>query len=216
MAETIVTIPCARFNLEGSLGLPDRLSGAVPGVVVCHPHPLYGGDMGNSVVIAVCGALLDRGIATLRFNFRGAGGSGGSFDGGIGERDDARAALAFLAEREEVDPERIGLAGYSFGATVAASVAAGDPRVKALVAVSLPTSNLAALSLARCHAPKLFVVGDGDPYASAPDLQRLAESALPAEVRVVEGADHFWQGDEWEMARDVALFFDKAFPLPEG
>ncbi len=195
MAETMVTIPCARFNLEGSLGLPDRLSSAVPGVVVCHPHPLYGGDMSNSVVIAVCGALLDS---------------------GIGERDDARASLAFLAEREEVDPERIGLAGYSFGATVAATVASGDPRVKVLVAISLPTSNLAALSLARCHAPKLFVVGDGDPYASAPDLQRLAESALPAEVRVVEGADHFWQGDEWEMARDVALFFDKALPLPQG
>lgn len=215
MSETPVSIPCGRISLEGSLGLPDRASGAVPGVVVCHPHPLYGGDMNNNVVVALCGALLDRGIATLRFNFRGTGGSGGAFDGGIGEREDARAALSALGEAEGVDPARLGLAGYSFGAGVAASVAAGDDRVRALAAISVPPSHVAASSLALCKAPKLFVTGDSDPYVAVPALRALVGRLSPAQLLVVPGADHFWQGADLEMARDVAIFFDKAFPLPQ-
>lgn len=212
MAETYVAIPCGQINLEGSLGIPDRASGAVPGVVVCHPHPLYGGDMNNNVIIAVCRALLDRGIATLRFNFRGTGGSGGAFDGGIGEREDAEAALTLLEKTEEVDSERLGIAGYSFGAGVATSVAAVDSRVKALVAISSPSSHVDAQSLTRCKAPKLFVTGDSDPYVPVPALQALVSRLPAAQIRVVEGADHFWQSAELDMAQDVALFFDKAFP----
>src|SRR5262245_48015227 len=92
------------------------------GLVVCHPHPLYGGDMDNPVVIRAAEVAREVGVATLRFNFRGTGASGGVHDRGIGEQDDARAAIATL--RARLGPDRpVGLSGYSFGAWVSARVA---------------------------------------------------------------------------------------------
>ena len=90
-----IAFPCGEISLEGVLHLPDG-EGTFPGVVVCHPHPLYGGDMENNVVITICQAMVARSVAALRFNFRGAGGSGGQFGGGVKERDDVTAALDYL------------------------------------------------------------------------------------------------------------------------
>ena len=81
------------LSLEALLAVPDT-PGA--GVVICHPHPLYGGDMDNPVVVRVQEVCAGLGVATLRFNFRGVGGSGGAHAGGIGEQDDTRAALEAL------------------------------------------------------------------------------------------------------------------------
>ncbi|RLJ02607.1 MAG: alpha/beta hydrolase, partial [Candidatus Aenigmatarchaeota archaeon] len=85
------------------------------GAVVTHPHPLYGGDMHNNVVETVVQAYREKGYATLRFNFRGVGRSTGSYDEGIGEQEDVRAALAYLTGTGKTS---IDLAGYSFGAWV--------------------------------------------------------------------------------------------------
>lgn len=109
-----VTLQAGGLLLEGCLELPQG-TGPVPGVVLCHPHPLYGGDMENNVIVAVGRALVRSGLAALRFNFRGVGRSQGEFAGGVGEQEDARAALSFLATRPEIDPARLGIAGYSFG-----------------------------------------------------------------------------------------------------
>ena len=88
--EQPVTIPFAPGrSLEGALTLPDRCPA---GVVLCHPHPRYGGDMDSLVVVAAAEACAGQGLATLRFNFRGVGGSGGAWDEGRGEQDDVRAA----------------------------------------------------------------------------------------------------------------------------
>ena len=105
-------------SLEGDLYLPNS-DVKLPGVVVCHPHPMMGGDMYNNVVSAMCKSLFDLGIVSLRFNFRGVGDSAGTHDKGIGELSDAKAAVTFLSALPEVDEERIGLAGYSFGAGIA-------------------------------------------------------------------------------------------------
>ena len=91
-----VRFPCGQLTLEGVLHEVESPS-PVPAVVICHPHPLYGGDMDNNVVVAVAMGLARDGIAALRFNFRGTGDSDGAFGGGIGEREDVSAALAFLA-----------------------------------------------------------------------------------------------------------------------
>ncbi len=107
-----------------------------PAVVVCHPHPLYGGDMYNNVVSVICQALAQESIATLRFNFRGVGRSEGNHEEGVGEQDDVVAALDFLQSSDGVDKGRLGLAGYSFGTRVVMPVALRDSRVRAVALVS--------------------------------------------------------------------------------
>ena len=81
-----VVFPCNEIQLEGILLLPEG-NGPFPTVIVCHPHPLYGGDMDNNVVTSVCNALGRSSIASLRFNFRGVGNSSGSYSEGLGEQD---------------------------------------------------------------------------------------------------------------------------------
>lgn len=95
-------------------GLLEEHSGE-KGVVVTHPHPLYGGDMYNHVVEAVCQAYQEREYSCLRFNFRGVGLSEGEYDKGIGEQDDVMAALDYLSA---LGQNEIDLVGYSFGAWV--------------------------------------------------------------------------------------------------
>lgn len=89
--------------LEAVLDLPSTEVTHLAGVVVCHPHPLYGGDMDNYVVSALCRGLVEQGIAALRFNFRGVGRSTGTYGEGKGEIEDARSALTYLASRPEID-----------------------------------------------------------------------------------------------------------------
>src|SRR6185503_20378065 len=91
-----VEIPVAHGRLEGILR---EASSAVAAAIVCHPHPKGGGTMNNNVVYRAAKALVDGGVATLRFNFRGVGASTGSHAHGVGEEDDARAALDWLAAR---------------------------------------------------------------------------------------------------------------------
>ena len=210
-AERPVRFQAGGLWLEGRLHVPSARTPAA-GLVICHPHPLYGGDMGNNVVDAVCRALWRADLATLRFNFRGVGGSQGQFDDGRGEQDDARAALACLAGQNGVDPQRLGLAGYSFGAVIALQVSASDPpsntMIGALCAISPPT-NARLLEAGRWGPqPKLIAVGDADPYANLLDLERWAAGLTPpADLRSFEEVDHFWLGAEEELGSIVAGFF---------
>src|SRR5207249_1044048 len=106
--EQRVRFPSGAASLEGRLSIP---AAAARAAVVCHPHPQYGGEMDNSIVIATAGALRRRGIATLRFNFRGVGRSEGRYGQGIGELEDAIAAVERL--RDELPNVTIALGGYS-------------------------------------------------------------------------------------------------------
>ncbi|OGO50792.1 MAG: hypothetical protein A2148_03685 [Chloroflexi bacterium RBG_16_68_14] len=197
-----LTFPCGDLTLEGAVYLPE--STPAPGVVVCHPHPLYGGDMENNVVLAACRALAGRGFAALRFNFRGVGRSDGAFDQGQGERDDVRAALAYLGALPEVDEQRMGLAGYSFGAMMAAEVASAALRALALVSPPIAHSDLRV----DWGCPALLLGGEQDPIAPADRLRALAE-ARGVELRIISGADHFWWGFEEELGGTLADFFQR-------
>jgi alpha/beta superfamily hydrolase len=119
-----IDLPVAHGALEAILK-----ESATPfaAVVVCHPHPVHGGTMNNNVVYRVAKALTDAGASVLRFNFRGVGRSTGAYDNGVGEEDDARAALDFLAERAPGIP--LWMAGFSFGARVGLTVGDADARV---------------------------------------------------------------------------------------
>ena len=169
--------------------------------------------MSNGVVVALCHAMAERHIATLRFNFRGVGKSQGEYSGGPGEEEDAIAALGVLIAHPRVDPARIGLAGYSFGARIAMAVAPRDARVKALAAVSAIARTLEdSASLAAFPGPKFFIMGDHDRFFAGEDLARLVNGLPePKEFRVVPNIDHFWFGSETLAGDAVAEFFAAAF-----
>jgi alpha/beta superfamily hydrolase len=189
--ERPATIPAGPGRgLEAAISLP---AGAHLGVVVCHPHPLYGGDMDNPVVTTVARACAEAGLATVRFNFRGVGDSAGAWDEGRGEQQDVRAALAHLRALLP-STASVALAGYSFGAAMAAAVAdTGEPLAGlALVAPPLamrPWQPSAALAVA---GPLLVIAGDGDQYCPGPELASLRAALPQATVTVIDGADHFF------------------------
>jgi len=184
------------LRLEALLALPESPKA---GLVICHPHPLYGGDMDNPVVVRVAEIAQALDMATLRFNFRGVGASGGIHAGGIGEKDDVAAALAALCGRLPAESP-IGLAGYSFGAWVAARVAAAMPALPALALLAPPLGMYDLDFLGHAPAHTLLASGSRDQYCPVEALERLG-TRLGAKAEIIEGAEHF--------------FFGKLFPLSE-
>jgi alpha/beta superfamily hydrolase len=203
-----VTFPCGDLNLEGELSIAE---GATRAAVVCHPHPQYGGDMDNPVVLAVAGALRDTGHTTLRFNFRGVGASSGSYGNGVGEAEDLRAAVRFLCTRTAM--QHVTLAGYSFGAMVTLQAGPTIPETDRLIAVAPPLSFFSLACVAAWTYDKLFIVGDHDQYCSVADLARqLASVAEPKSQRIVTGADHFFAGHEAALSEAVRSFTQPVRP----
>jgi hypothetical protein len=205
LTEVPLSIDSGALKLEAVLHLPDATP-PLPAVVVCHPHPRYGGDMDNNVVGAIVRGVLAEGMAALAFNFRGVGRSEGAFDGGHGERDDLRAAIVAARARPEIDADRLGLAGYSFGAAMA--LACAGPGVRAMVFVGLPAGMAAEVAFAALEGEALFLSGDNDAFSTAESLKKIAaplgERAL---VEIVAGVDHFWFCQESRVAATVGRFF---------
>jgi alpha/beta superfamily hydrolase len=196
MGQEPIAFTSAGLSLEGIFAAPQGTPVGA-GLVICHPHPLYGGDMHNNVVRALAEAFIAAGYAVLRFNFRGVGRSTGSYDGGFGEQDDARAALSWLATQAAARVDRVVLAGYSFGARVALAVAATDPRLRGLIAVAPPILRAETPRPTSFRGPKIFISGEADPYAP-PEALSLWLDGLPEPKRLVilRGADHFFLGQE--------------------
>ena len=118
-----------RLQFSGAAGAIEALRdspapGAAPRgtAVIAHPHPLFGGTMDNKVVQTLARACVACGFTALRFNFRGVGQSAGSFDEGVGETEDALAALDY-ARKEVGEALPVALAGFSFGSYVQTRVA---------------------------------------------------------------------------------------------
>jgi hypothetical protein len=170
------------------------------GFVVCHPHPLYGGDMDNPVVIRVAEVAQAAGYAALRFNFRGAGASEGVHDKGRGEQEDVRAAMAALATHLPAG-SRVGVMGYSFGAAMAARASRPSVPEAPLGLIAPPLGMYDFDFLQTSPGRLLLVAGTADSYCPVEALHRLA-AISSAEERIVEGADHF--------------FFGKLYPLGEA
>jgi len=200
-----LTIAGRGVELEAVLREPDeqRLRGAV---VVCHPHPLYGGTMDNKVVFRSAKAALSAGWAALRFNFRGVGKSTGTYDHGEGEKDDVRSALDLLAERYPEHP--LALMGFSFGARVGLEIGVTDPRVSALVGLGLPLRMHDFDFLATNEKPTLLLSGALDEYCPPDKLEALARRLPPSTtVRTIDGADHFFSADLDPVQSYVSRFF---------
>lgn len=173
--------------------------------VVCHPHPLFGGTMHNKVVYRIAKAFFDSGFATLRFNFRGAGRSEGKHDEGRGEQNDLRSMIRFIEEK--YTGAEIWLAGFSFGAAVLLRAGCPNPLIGALIAVGTPVSKYDFASEAICDKPRLFVQGGQDEFGSVADLEKLMAALNgPVQMKVIEGAGHFFEGHLDELSRVVSAF----------
>jgi alpha/beta superfamily hydrolase len=201
-------IPVSHGQLEAVLKEPDSpLRGAA---VVCHPHPLFGGTMHTKAVYRAGQALNEAGLAVLRFNFRGVGASTGSHDDGVGEREDARAALDWLEARYPGLPLLAG--GFSFGSLVALSVGAFDARVVALLGLGLPLMRDQRYDfafLAGVAKPVLVVQGEQDEFGSGEHVERVI-SPLGSHITVVRvpGSDHYFTDRVEELRSAVRGYFE--------
>lgn len=187
--------PAGRLEAILNVGAPDAPFAAL----LCHPHPIFGGNLHNKVVYHAMKALNDPewglGWPVLRFNFRGMGRSQGSHDG-ESEAGDVLAAMDWL-ERELRLP--LAVAGFSFGAAMALRACSHRLRhnVQALIPIGLPTevSDLAYnyFFLRNLTLPKLFLSGDHDQFAPKDQLAEVvAATAKPKRLVLVRDADHFF------------------------
>lgn len=161
--------------------------------VLSHPHPRFGGTMHNKVVFRAAKAFERLGYPSLRYNFRGVGRSRGAFADGVGEAEDARAALDWMASEHRDLP--LVHCGFSFGNSVGTPVAAAHPRVDRLVCLGTATAGFPFERLADVSLPKLFVQGAHDEHGPLDELRAgLARVARPWRLVVVEDADHFFAG----------------------
>ena len=171
-------------------------------VVLAHPHTDYGGTMHTKVVYQAAKALSRIGCAVLRFNFRGAGASAGAFSHGTGEMDDFRAALDFMHDRYH--GARLWAAGMSFGAWVALTVGAADPRVSTLIGIAPPLARYDFEPVARSATPKFFIQGERDELCPLKEMREFyARSAEPKELVVIDAANHLFDGKVSQVAEAI-------------
>jgi uncharacterized protein len=164
---------------------------------------LFGGTMHNKVVHRVARALRNSGYVVLRFNFRGVGKSEGRHDLGVGEIEDARAALDWLRSRYPGLPYT--LAGFSFGSRVILSLGCGLPDAARLIALGFPAKRDPVGVLAHCTVPKVFIQSTHDEYGPPPEMEAFyAQVAEPKRLIWVEAQDHFFAGGLDELERQVA------------
>jgi alpha/beta superfamily hydrolase len=168
-------------------------------VVVAHPHTEYGGTMHTKAVYQAAKALARIGCAVLRFNFRGAGTSDGSFSNGPGEMEDFGAALDFV--RDRYPAAAVWAGGMSFGAWVAMTVGADDDRVSALIGIAPPVNRYDFEKVAQSEKPKFFIHGERDELCPLKDVREFyARAREPKELVVIDAADHLFDGKVSEVA----------------
>ena len=198
----VVTADGHRLEAELAVAADERA-----GMVLCHPHPQYGGTMRSIVISALFEALPPTGVTCLRFNFRGVEGSDGFYDDGRGERADAQAAVEALADRLPA-PTPLVLAGWSFGADIALSTL--DPRLAAWLAVAPPFHFVDdPAPAAGDERPKLLALAEHDEVRAPGDVQALVARWRSTEVVVVPGASHFFVGRTARLVELAGAFVDR-------
>lgn len=182
-------IPAAHGRLEAILKEP---TGAAKGAaLVAHPHPLGGGTMHNKVVYRAAAGLVEAGLVTLRFNFRGVGSSTGTHDEGRGEQDDVRTALNYLSENYR--GEEITFAGFSFGSRFGLETVLNDDRVPRLISIGTPAEKYDYSFLEACQKPILFIHGDQDDIAPLGPAQEIYDRlTCEKEMIIFENCGHFF------------------------
>src|SRR5271157_368611 len=203
---TSVFVPSSEIELEAEYFLPDSNKLPQIAVILCHPHPVMGGTMANSVVSALFGEFVTRDIPVIRFNFRGAGRSGGEYDNGIGEVEDVAAVIAEFAKIS--GSGQMFVAGYSFGAAMGGAAAAETAEVVGYAAIAMPFKMFPHHARRMdCPKPKLFLIGTQDDFTPlAVFYEKIKLLSDPVETSEIEGADHFFSIGSREVAKKTADF----------
>jgi alpha/beta superfamily hydrolase len=194
MARKIETLllPGPAGNLEALLEEPEDQAPR-EAVLVCHPHPQHGGTMHNKVVYRIARGIRSTGAVVLRFNYRGVNLSEGVYDHGVGEREDARAALAFLRARYPNLPYSI--AGFSFGSRIALRLGCELGDAHRIVAVGFPTVYADHSEVGQCPVRRAFIQSTHDQFGPVPALQAYFDTLPePKSLHWVESGDHFFAG----------------------
>lgn len=202
-------IPASHGHLEAIVKEP---RGSRRGIgVVCHPHPLGGGTMHNKVVFRAAAGLLDAGLLTIKFNFRGVGGSSGVHNEIVGGREDVTDVLNYV--ESEYPGEDITLAGFSFGSRTGLEVGLDDRNVKRLISIGTPVDKYGDYDfLIGLRKPILFIHGDRDEFGSietlAPLIDRIAATA-ETELVIFENCGHFFDEHLNELRDTVRTWTEK-------
>ncbi len=178
-------------------------------VLICHPHPEYGGNMYNNVVSGVFNKLIESNISCLRFNFRGVGRSTGNHSEGSGELSDVIACINFLINEKK--HESIIICGYSYGAAIGCSAINHSNKVIGYISISFPWDFMGKKfkKLSQSIKPKLFIQGNRDTTALYENFEtHYSLYHDPKKKKIIDGADHFYRGYEEEVALEVLKFYN--------
>jgi len=185
-------LPGSAGRLEALLEEPEE-GAPREAALVCHPHPRHGGTMHNKVVYRIARGLRRRGLAVLRFNYRGVNLSEGSYAHGEGEREDARVALDYLRGRYPELPYT--LAVFSFGSRIVLQLGCAQAGARRVIAVGFPTVYKDREYLDGCTVPRIFVQSTRDEFGPVEELKAFVETLPePKQVILVEAGDHFFAG----------------------
>jgi len=177
-------------KLEALLEEPDDQP-AREAALICHPHPQHGGTMHNKVVYRIARGMRRAGAVALRFNYRGVNRSEGGYDGGIGEIEDARAALAYLRTRYPQLP--FSLAGFSFGSRIILKLGCSVPEASRLIPVGFPAALENGAGPDACNVPRYFIQSTHDQFGPVEAMQAYFENLIgPKQLIWVEAGDHFF------------------------
>jgi alpha/beta superfamily hydrolase len=185
-------IPASHGHLEAIIKEP---KGEPRGAgLVCHPHPLGGGTMHNKVVFRAAAGLVDAGLTTIRFNFRGVGASTGEHNEIEGGREDVADVLNYIAEH--YPGQDLTLAGFSFGSRTALEVGYDDSRIARLISIGTPVDKYGDYKfLIGVKKPILFVHGDRDEFGAIDNVRKLVDEVgkhTDATLVVFENCGHFF------------------------
>lgn len=189
----LTTLSTGTSELESLLETPNQVK-RPPCVILCHPHPQYGGNMFDGLINQISSYLLSNEIATLRFNQRGVGMSSGESGDGTNEMIDTEAVVKLISSNPKIDGSRLGIIGYSFGAWMALESSLRTNLIKSLVSIACPQNKFAQYGTVQITQPKLLILGDRDHDFTLGQFKFLANRmSEPKRTEVVTGADHFFR-----------------------
>ena len=196
-------IPNNEIKLEAEL-FQSKNGKEKPIVLICHPHPQFGGNMYNNVVSGVFNKLIANDFSCLRFNFRGVAGSTGSHSGGLGELSDVHVCVDYLIKESF---ERILICGYSYGAAIGCSAVNYSEKIIGFISISFPWGFMGTYKeKSQTSKPKLFIQGSRDEVARFDNFQKNYEFYLDPKKSKIIDTDHFYWGYEDIVAEEVLAF----------